>query len=273
MKRIVALSLTLSLLIACIPALAATDYGKEKAVVEAVQRELTDKGLYTGKNTGKINDATTNALKKFQKEQGMKQNGKLDDALLQALFTRDKELTFQNIPWGSSMEEVKQAALNLGLIEDQESAMLLGETTFNRMDYLPAYHEPLVSVKDEKETYYASLMYFMELSKVIGGYTGNLLCMFASSGDETQLIQVQYGFNYGSYDEEAILAGLTAAYGNPLPYPFFGGNPRYVWYGANQTAIYYHSGVLYYGVLNSAEIIKAIKANAAPTEAPASLGF
>jgi len=273
MKRIVALLLTLSLLMACIPALAATDYGKDKPVVEAVQQELTDKGLYTGKITGKINDATTKALIKFQKEQGMKQNGKLDDALLQSLFTRDKELTFQNIPWGASVEEVKQAALNLGLIESAEYTDQFGEGTFNRLDFLPTYHEPLVSVKDEKDTYMAATLYFFSLTKYIGGFPGQLSCTFASSGDETKLIQVQYSFSYGSYDEETILAGLTAAYGNPLPYPDFSGKPRCVWYGANQTAIYYHGGSLYYGVLNSAEIIKAIKVNAAPTEAPASIGF
>lgn len=273
MKRIIALFLILPLLIACIPALAATDYGKEAAVVSAVQQELTDKGLYAGKITGKINAATTNALKKFQKDKGMKQNGKLDDTLLQALFTRDKELRFQNIPWGTGVEEVKQAALSLGLIESAGYAELLGEGPFNRLDYLPAYHEPLVSVKGEKETYMAATLYFFSLAKYIGGFPGDLSCAFASSGDETQLIQVQYSFNYGSYDEEAILSGLTAAYGNPLPYPSITGKPRYVWYGANQTAIYYFQGALYYGVLNSAEIIKAIKANAAPTEAPVSLGF
>ena len=64
---------------------AAKKGGPSPEQITKVQEGLKALGVYTGDVTGKIDKATTDAIKAFQKDKGMKETGRVSKKLIEAL--------------------------------------------------------------------------------------------------------------------------------------------------------------------------------------------
>ena len=73
------------------PARSGTRGGHTRAVVKGVQAQLVSRGFPAGYPDGRWSEATTAALRDFQREAGIAPTGEADAATLDALFTRQPE--------------------------------------------------------------------------------------------------------------------------------------------------------------------------------------
>jgi len=66
-------------------AMASASFAADKAKITKAQEALKALGTYQGEVTGTMDEATTTAVKAFQKEKGLKETGKLNKKTMAAL--------------------------------------------------------------------------------------------------------------------------------------------------------------------------------------------
>lgn len=106
--RILASALLLALLMALLPlAVAEGDAyapllpGDAGEAVTALQEKLIEKGYLAGEASGVLDDATAEALARFQKDSGLEADGEATVETQRALFAEEaaEELTVENAPY------------------------------------------------------------------------------------------------------------------------------------------------------------------------------
>lgn len=161
------------------------------------------------------------------------------------------EITFQDIPWGLSVEEVKSALAKIGAegtyYDDHFERGILNDDENSVLNYTDSLKE-------------GSMLLITDYPELIGGYEVKMICFDFLlevndqnwNRDATHLRQVS--IKLADHDVDDLLEKLTSIYGEPTPM----GN-GYMWLGDNATAVYLQDGsyCLYYGKIDALETIEA----------------
>lgn len=116
--------------------------GSEGAEVEAVQRVLAERGLFTGEITGYFGDLTEQAILKFQRQQGLEQTGAADEATLKRLgitIGQTPDATEANIELLARMISAE------GRGEPYIGQVAIGAVIMNRIEH-PSFPDTLAGI-------------------------------------------------------------------------------------------------------------------------------
>lgn len=161
------------------------------------------------------------------------------------------EITFQDIPWGLSVEEVQGALEKTGAetryYDDHFESGILNDDENSVINYTDSLRE-------------GSMLLVTDYPELIGGYEVKMMCFDFLLGvenqswnrNETHLRQVS--IKLVNHDFDDLLQKMTNIYGEPTPMGY-----GYMWYGDNSTAVYLQDGsyCLYYGKIDALETIEA----------------
>ena len=180
MKRLIALFLFLMLVISICPVQA--EY-TDAETIKAVQQALKDKGYYRGDVSGIKGNATESAIRNYQQRNHMKENGQIDDTLLEALKistiqpngSKEKdvyseEIRFLDIPWEANDKEARSMMIATGFADpDVTYSWSLGATLWPEDE--DALSNSLISVSEpELGREKAVLSNRVTPLKKVGGY-------------------------------------------------------------------------------------------------------
>ena len=199
-----------------------------------------------------------------------------------ALADVDTEITFQDIPWESSMEDVYHTVLEKELaeayIEDvydsyNDGAYLRYNTQYNT-HYWESSQSDLLSRLDASWN-------FNKEKKIAGYNLDRLNFSFITENDETHLIYVEVMLDWKSNKEEAyadLQKKLTTVYGEGFHQADTNGILNYyLWKGADNTAVmlsYNQSSLhLYYGMLDVEERLAQIEVQEEPVDSDDTSGL
>lgn len=182
-----------------------------------------------------------------------------------ALADVDTAITFQEIPWGSDAETVRQVLIEKEYIsEDTEFSCYEGRG----FHLIP---NKTMHVVSESGTDYNAVQFVMSSNKIlkqIAGYDVNRMeCSFAKNGDDAELLCVKVMLNAQRIDEAYadLAAKLASIYGKSKHGNFVGIMYNDVWYGDNNTVVMLlvdrDEINLYYGTLDADSILQECLAN------------
>lgn len=190
-----------------------------------------------------------------------------------ALADVDMEITFQDIPWGSSKEDVYHIVLEKGLAQTEDEYIYESDDGGTYLSYDSQKNYIRNTGSDFLSWLQASWNFNKE--KIIAGYNlDRLNFSFITENDETHLIYVEVVLDWKSNEEEAyadLQQKLTTVYGEGFhKTDEYGFTDYYIWKGANNTAVQLNysqrSLSLTYGVLDVDERLAQIEAQIEPVD-------
>lgn len=199
-----------------------------------------------------------------------------------ALADVDTEITFQDIPWESSKEDVYHIMLEKGLAQTEDKyiyeyssdgAYLRYNTQYNT-HYWESKQSDLLSQLDASG-------HFNEEKKIAGYNLERLNFSFITENNETHLIYIEVELNWKSNKEEAyadLQKKLTTVYGEGFHQADTNGILNYyLWKGTDNTAVmlsYNQSSLhLYYGMLDVEERLAQIEVQEEPVDSDDTSGL
>ena len=190
-----------------------------------------------------------------------------------ALADVDTEITFQEIPWESSKEDVYHIVLEKGLAQTEDEYIY---ESGNAGDYLR-----YISQDNFVGKMWSDFLCQLEANwsfnkdKKIAGYNlERLYFSFITENDETHLVCIEVNLDWKSNEEEAyadLQKKLTTVYGEGFhKTDEYGITDYYIWKGANNTAVQLNysqrSLSLTYGLLDVDERLAQIEAQIEPVD-------
>ena len=184
-----------------------------------------------------------------------------------ALADVDTEITFQDIPWESSAEDVLHIVYEKGLAETKTKDVYAFDDSGEYLRY--------DSQKNYVEETWSDLLsqlaapWYINEEKTIAGYNlYDLRFHFITENDESHLICIDVSLDWKSNEEKAyadLQKKLTTVYGEGFHQEDGNGVLKYsLWKGADNTAVmlsyYHHDRIhLFYGVLDVEERLAQIE--------------
>ena len=192
------------------------------------------------------------------------------------------KITFQDIPWESSKEDVYHIMLEKGLAQTEDKyiyeynsdgAYLRYNTQYNT-HYWESKQSDLLSQLDASG-------HFNEEKKIAGYNLERLNFSFITENNETHLIYIEVELNWKSNKEEAyadLQKKLTTVYGEGFHQADTNGILNYyLWKGTDNTAVmlsYNQSSLhLYYGMLDVEERLAQIEVQEEPVDSDDTSGL
>ncbi len=215
--------------------------------------------------------------------------------LANTAFAYDEEITFQDIPWGSSIEDTIKIMVEKGFIQEETIQAIGGpDNVINYMyvsdgeaDYLYKKGKDIIfgNESDDQVRAMGSCIFDNPLSsglaKKIAGYNvNNIEFYFAKNDTGSGLISARIDLVFDRKETKEVFDDLTqkltTVYGKPQKgkRSMLSGTkaPYYAWKGKNDTCVWLFAdslgGVLLtYGTLNAGNILKEYL-TAVPTKVP-----
>lgn len=179
-----------------------------------------------------------------------------------------KEITFQDIPWGSNAETVWQTIvekeyINLEMTEQNRMLHCSEGTATHLIPHESASKQFMMNVVPDNGEAYKAVQCRIGfnsaevLQKIAGYEVDSLQFSFAENREETKLLCVQIALKAPRIDEvySDLVSKLSSIYGESKHGDFGGIMYNDVWYGDNNTIVmlYFDSAYLnvYYGTLDA----------------------
>ena len=192
-----------------------------------------------------------------------------------ALADVDTEITFQDIPWESSMEDVHHAVLKKELAEAVLEDVYDSNSGGAYLRYNAQYNTHYWESNQSDLLSWLEAPWSFNKEKTIAGYNlDRLNFSFITENDETHLIYAEVKLDWKSNEEEAyadLQKKLTTVYGEGFHQADKNGILNYyLWKGADNTAVMLsynqYSLHLYYGMLDVEERLAQIEAQEEPVD-------
>ncbi len=281
-KQIASIILAL-LLIAQLP-LALAEY-TDQETIKAVQQALKDKGYYRGDVSGIKGNATESAIRNYQQRNHMKENGQIDDALLEALKISTSiaeqtteqvdpnsrelssgEIRFQGIPWYSSPDEVTKLlgesgftsgkAFKLRELRDKESLSLSHIAKYSKDTKVPYMYS--IWITDEQLSTKLLRQWQNNVEKTIAKHEVYYLdAFYTAEPGNPRLVEISMTLRTpdGSYDQKAIYNTLEKAFGKPKASRK---GYEYIWLGENNTIAILNRNQVVFATLDGLEFAETV---------------
>lgn len=192
-----------------------------------------------------------------------------------ALADVDTEITFQDIPWGSSKEDVYHIVLEKGLAQTEDEYIYESDDGGTYLSYNTQYNTHYWESNQSDLLNRLDASWNFNKEKKIAGYNlDRLNFSFITEKDETHLIYVEVMLDWKSNAEEAyadLQQKLTTVYGEGFHQADTNGILNYyLWKGSDNTAVMLsynqYSLHLYYGMLDVDERLAQIEAQIEPVD-------
>lgn len=190
----------------------------------------------------------------------------------------DEEITWQGIPWGCSVGEVKYLLLDKGIVTD-ESEMSL-ENGYNQIFLMDADGSEIgFDLIDPTDPYVATIT-IDRPQFTVSGYAVERICFIFAKADEnnTQLLTVGIAFSENGIYKD-LQKTFTSVYGKAKTGKNFFGNEFITVEGANNTSVTLFktsttfNETLLYGKLDGLEIVESMIDPGSDTEEKTEVGL
>lgn len=190
-----------------------------------------------------------------------------------ALADVDTEITFQDIPWGSSKEDVYHIVLEKGLAQTEDEYIYESDDGGAYLSY-DSQKNYVGKTGSDFLSWLDASWNFNKEKKIAGYNLDRLNFSFITENDETHLIYVEVMLDWKSNEEEAyadLQQKLTTVYGEGFHQADTNGILNYyLWKGSDNTAVMLsynqYSLHLYYGMLDVDERLAQIEAQIEPVD-------